>query len=325
MQFQLSWLLYPLLLLLAIAFGEGLQLLLADRDADKHVNRRLRLIAQTPDQRAAFELLRRKAPGERSSQWLAEVLKTSPLQWLDRMIGEAGLEVTVERIVLYMVGAVVAIVAVMYIFHFRLPAAAGAGFAGGVLLPLWFINRMRRRRLNRLADQLPDAIDMLVRSLRAGHPVPTGIGIVARETPDPIGSEFGLVFDEMSYGADLRDALEKMQQRVQIPEINYMVVAMRIQYGTGGNLADILGTLSGVMRARRNLFSKVRALSAEARFGGKILAGMPPGIVALISVFNPNYYADVGVNKGLTIVMGGAAFVVALGMVMIRKIVRIRV
>lgn len=322
----LAWYVYPMMLLFAIAFGEGLHLLLADRDADKHVNRRLRLIAQHPDQRSAYELLRRKPAGEGTSLWLADLLKTSPLQGLDRMIGEAGMEVSVERVCLIIVGVTVGLVLVLHVlFKFGVVVSFVGGFCGGVLVPLWYINRMRRKRLNHLADQMPDAIDMLVRSLRAGHPVPTGIGVVAREMPDPIGTEFGLVFDEMSYGSDFRIAMERMSERNRIPEINYMVVAMRIQYGTGGNLADILSTLASVMRARRNLFAKVKALSAEARFGGKILGGMPPMIVFLISLFNPTFYEGVGTNTSLTIIMGGAGFVCALGMVLIRKIVNIRV
>jgi tight adherence protein B len=326
MKFELAWLAYPLLLLTAIALGEGLNLFFADRDAGKHVNRRLRVIAAHPDRREAFELLRRKAPGEGSSAWLADFLKSSPLRALDRWLGEADIQTPVERVCLYIVVVMLALtIAVHLLFKFGLPLSGLIGVVVGFLLPMWLINRMRRRRLNHLADQLPDALDMLVRSLKAGHPVPTGISICAHEMSDPIGTEFGLVSDEMSYGSDFRVALERMGERLRIPEINYMVVALRIQYGTGGNLADILNSLSQVMRARRNLFAKVKALSAEARLGGKILGAMPPGIVALISVFNPHFYDDVGVNTTLTIIMGGAGFVCLLGMVMIRKIVNIRV
>jgi tight adherence protein B len=326
MPLELNWLLYPLILLVAIAFGEGLHLLLADRDADKHINRRLRLIAQHPDQRAAFELLRRRQPGEGASKWMAGLLGTSPLQRFDRLLGEADIQTPVERVCLYLVVMIVALLLALHaIFQFGALITLGGALVGGLLLPLWVINRKRRRRLNHLADQLPDAIDMLVRSLRAGYPVPTGIGIVAKEMPDPIGSEFGLVYDEMSYGADLRSALEKMGQRLRVPEVNYMVVAMRIQYGTGGNLADILSSLAQVMRARRNLYAKVKALSAESRFGGKILGAMPPGIVFLVNVFNPHYYDQVGNNTLLTIIMGIAATACVAGLVMIRKVVNIRV
>jgi tight adherence protein B len=325
-KFDVFWLVYPLLLLTAIALGEGLNLFFADRDAGKHVNRRLQVIAAHPDRREAYELLRRKAPGEGSSRWLADLLRLSPLQALDRRLGEADIHTPVERVCLYIVGLMIALaIGVHLVFKLSFPASVGIGVVVGFLLPIWLINRIRRRRLNHLADQLPDALDMLTRSLRAGHPVPTGISIVAREMADPIGTEFGLVSDEMSYGAEFRTALEKMGERLRIPEINYMVVAMRIQYGTGGNLADILGSLAAVMRARRNLFAKVKALSAEARMGGKILGAMPPGIVALISVFNPHFYDDVGKNTLLTIIMGVAGFVCLLGMVMIRKIVNIRV
>ncbi len=323
---RLNLLIYPMLVVVAIAFIEGLRLILTDANAEKQVNKRLRLIASQHDQRAAYELLRRRSLGEGSSAWLKGLLATSPAQWFDHLLGEADVGVPTERVVLYMVIGFVAAFAVLRIFfHYGIAASAGGGLLIAIGAPLFLINRMRRKRLAKLADQLPDALDMLVRSLRAGHPVPTGIGIVAREMSDPIGTMFGLVADEMSYGADLKDALEKMGQRARIPEVNYMIVAIRIQYGTGGSLAEILAGLAEVMRARRNLFGKVKALSAEARFGGKILAVMPPGIVALISLFNPHFYKPVGESTTLAIIMGFAAAICVLGMVMIRKIVNIHV
>jgi tight adherence protein B len=326
MPIKASMLVYPLLVIVVIAFVEGLRLVLTDANVEKQVNKRLRVIASQPDQRAAYEVLRRKSLGEGSSGLFRGLLLSSPLQALDRLLAEADIGVTTERVCLYLAILTLGAAAVLrLVFHYGPFICVLGGLFVGVVLPLFYLRRRRRARLNKLGDQLPDALDMLVRSLRAGHPVPTGISIVAREMQDPIGTEFGLVADEMSYGADLKDALEKMGQRARTPDVNYMIVAIRIQYGTGGSLAEILAGLATVMRARRNLFAKVKALSAEARFGGKILAVMPPGIVALISLFNPHFYAPVGESTMLAIIMGVAGGICVLGMVMIRKIVNIHV
>src|SRR5207245_8135668 len=127
----------------------------------------------------------------------------------------------------------------------------------------------------RSAEEPPAALDRFVRSVRAGHPIPTAIRMIAVEMPAPSGTEFGMVLDSMKYGLDLRDALQRMTQRVPVPELQYMVGAIRIQHAAGGNLAEILGSLSSIMRERLNLYMKVKALSAESRLSGKVLACIP--------------------------------------------------
>jgi tight adherence protein B len=129
----------------------------------------------------------------------------------------------------------------------------------------------------------------------------------------------------MSYGLDFKDALEKMGKRVPLRDINYMIVAMRIQHSTGGSLAEILTSLASVIRARQNLFGKVRALSAESRFAGKILGGMPFAVVGVLLLMNPHYYDDAKTSTGLAITLGVAAFLAVIGVLGMRKVVNIRV
>jgi tight adherence protein B len=166
---------------------------------------------------------------------------------------------------------------------------------------------------------------MLVRSLRAGHPVMTGINLVAQEMPDPIGTEFGLVFDEMSYGLDIRESLEKMASRLKVLEIDYMVVAIRVQQGTGGSLAEILTSFVSVMRQRQLLHAKVKAVSAEARLSAKILGGLPIVVVGAITLINPHYYDEAKTNPGLAYVLGGAALLALTGILLLRRVTNIRV
>jgi tight adherence protein B len=195
----------------------------------------------------------------------------------------------------------------------------------GIGGPLLWIVYIRRRRMLRITAQLPDALDMLVRSLRAGHPVATGVGLVAREMNPPIATEFGAVFDEMSYGVDLRQAFEKMSQRLRIIEIDYMIAAMRIQSSTGGNLAEVLGALSNVMREKVKLKAKILALSAEARFSGVVLAALPILVVIALFLLNPHYYDIAKDHPVLKWILGAAAGEMLVGIVLVRKIVHIRV
>lgn len=328
MAFDTSDLLYPAILIGVMAFVEGLYLLVTDMrgGADKQVNRRLRVMAREADQRAAYDLLRPKALGEGASPWLLSILNSGAVRSLDRLIATSGIRLTTERTILFMVVGFAGVFAALDV-GLRLDifssAVGGAVLAFGV--PLFIISRIRRHRIMKFSAQLPDAIDMLVRSLRAGHPIPSGISLVAREMPDPIGSEFGLVFDGMAYGMELRNALQKMADRLALFEVDYMVVAMRIQENTGGNLAEILGSLASVIRERMNLRAKVRALSAEGRLAGKILSALPIAVVAGLLLINPHYYDAAKSSTGLAATLAFAVGLAIFGVVLLRRFVNIRV
>ena len=152
---------------------------------------------------------------------------------------------------------------------------------------------LRSRRQKKFAAQFPDAIDIIVRSLRAGHPVPIAINMVARELPDPIGSEFGTVTDEITYGADLETAMRNLYFRVGTDDLPLFVTAVAIQGSTGGNLGEILENLSAVIRQRFKMRRKIRALAAEGRASALILSSLPIGLFAVINFLVPNFYASV--------------------------------
>ena len=152
---------------------------------------------------------------------------------------------------------------------------------------------MRSRRQKRFAAQFPDALDMIVRSLRAGHPTPIALTMVAREMPDPIGSEFGIVVDEITYGADLETALRNLNVRVGQDDLPLFVTAVAIQGSTGGNLGEILENLSSVIRMRFKMRRKIRALAAEGRASALILSSLPIAMFMIMPVVAPNFYASV--------------------------------
>ena len=270
--------------------------------------------------------LRRKALDEGAAPWLATLLVSSPVRWFDNLIIASGINRPTERVLAVMTFGVSAVAVMLkLVVGLGLLMSLLGSFVVAVMLPIVVILSMRTRRARRIAEQLPEALDMFVRSLRAGHPIPTAIRMIAIEMPAPIGAEFAMVFDGMKYGLDLRDALQRMTRRVPVPELQYMVGAIRIQHAAGGNLAEILGSLSSIMRDRLKLYMKVKALSAESRFSGKILAGMPFAIVALIYLTNPGFYDGARTDSALAMVLYFAAFLVLLGIVLLRRIVNIRV
>jgi tight adherence protein B len=163
----------------------------------------------------------------------------------------------------------------------------------GLGLPLLFLRRARSRRIARFAAQLPDALDMIVRSLRAGHPTTVAIGLVAREMPDPLGTEFGIVSDEITFGLSLEQAVLKLAERVGFEGLNLLAVSLSIQAKTGGNLTEILSNLARTLRERQKLRLKVRALSAEGRWSAIIISLFPVVMFGVLMLISPVYYGDV--------------------------------
>ena len=126
----------------------------------------------------------------------------------------------------------------------------------GIIAPIMHLKTMRANRVKKFSEQLPDALDIMVRSLQAGHPISAAMSLVSKEMSDPIGTEFGIAVDEMTYGLDMRDALESMGRRMEVQDFQYVVVSINIQHETGGNLAEVLRNLSTVIRDRFRMFKK---------------------------------------------------------------------
>lgn len=181
------------------------------------------------------------------------------------------------------------------------------------VIPLMVLRYLRSRRHKLFGLQLPEALDLITRGLKAGHPVPVAISMVGREMPDPIGSEFGMVADEVTYGSDMVSALQNMYERVGHEDLPLFVTAVSIQNTSGGNLREILDGLSSVIRERGKLRRKVRAISTEGRMSAYILTAVPALLAAAMMVLMPNFYGDV-VDEPLTwYLLGGTAFWLGVG------------
>jgi tight adherence protein B len=327
MHIDSSMIAYGAVLIAVVAFVQGAYIFLSGLSGGdaQIVNRRLDELSPIGSEESKNPL-RRKSLSAGKSPWLAVILETASLRSLDNLVSTSGIRMSTEQILFFTVIGAAVIFEVLDVFSgYNLIICVAGSLTLAFLLPLGWIVHTRRRRLARITAQLPDSLDTLVRSMRAGHPVATGVGLVAREMAAPIGEEFARVFDEMSYGMDLRQAFEKMSRRLGLVEINYMIAAMRIQSTTGGNLAEVLAALSTVMREKVKLKSKVKALSAEARFSGLILAILPIGVVCVLVLMNPHYYDAAKTNNTLKAILAGAAALMVLGIFLVRKFVNIRI
>jgi tight adherence protein B len=184
---------------------------------------------------------------------------------------------------------------------------------------------LRSRRQDKFAAQFPDSLDIIVRSLRAGHPVPVAVNMVGREMGDPIGSEFGIVTDEITYGADLETAMRNLYARIGSDDLPLFVTAVAIQGPTGGNLGEILQNLSGVIRDRFKMRRKIRALAAEGRASAMILSALPIGMFFIILWLVPDFYGsvwDIPLTKEL---VAGAAVWMIVGNIVMFKMVNFKI
>lgn len=192
-------------------------------------------------------------------------------------------------------------------------------------LPLMWISRRAEKRRKRMEEQFPVALDIFVRALRAGHPVSAAIELLTQEMEDPLGSEFGLVSDEVSYGANLTDALSALAERWDLDDIRMFVVSLSLQSETGGNLAEILGNLATVIRERAAMYMKVRALSSEGRMSGWMLTVLP--VFTFVSMFlvNSRFYLDVATDSIFIYGFTTLLVMYVIGVWMIRRMVDLKV
>jgi tight adherence protein B len=193
------------------------------------------------------------------------------------------------------------------------------------LLPYLYVTRAKAKRLDRIEQQLPDALDLMGRALRAGHAFPTALKMVGDEMSDPIATEFRVAFDEVNFGIAMPEALMNLATRVPSTDLRYFVIAVLIQRETGGNLSELLASISAIIRDRLKLLGQVKVLSAEGRMSAWVLGLLPFGAALMIQLTNPEFleilYTDPGGRKMLAIV----GVMMVLGVLAMRKIINIRV
>ncbi|EIF34595.1 Flp pilus assembly protein TadB [Burkholderia sp. Ch1-1] len=252
------------------------------------------------------------------------LLRMPRVHALDRQLQQSGLKWSVARFIAYTLLSALTGAFAGFVLHVPAPVLGVFAAVAG-LLPTMIVRRKRVRRILQLERQLPDAADLIARALRAGHSFPATLGMVGQELPDPLGGEFALVFDEINYGVSMNDALLNMVSRVPVEDLRYFVIAVLIQREAGGNLAEILGSISGIIRERLKLLGKVRVLSAEGRLSAWVLAVLPFAILGLLTVLNPGYISVFWKDPAGVQLAGVAITMMLFGILWMRKIVRIHI
>ena len=252
---------------------------------EKRVNRRLSLLQEGRDTEEVLSILRQE---RESSERSASLPVIGNLVEKARHANIVVAPRTIAFVVLLMAGITFILLNLFTGAAFQIQVVVSA-VSGYATVYLWLRNKARTR-IALFEEQLPDALDLMVRSLRVGHPINAAISIVAREMPDPLGTEFGIIADEATYGMPVMDALERMADRVPVPDLRFLAIAVNIQATSGGNLAEILDGLSKVIRSRFKLFRKVKAITAEARWSGWFLSIFPIVALLLVQVVEPQYY-----------------------------------
>ena len=244
---------------------------------------------------------------------------------LNRLVLQSGLTLGFARlIIIFSIIAAVVFAALMVFRGSLFEAALGALFSATVL-PYFVLRVLRSRRQRKFGAQFPDALDIIVRSLRAGHPVPIAVNMVAREMPDPMGTEFGIVADEVTYGADLETAMRNLYSRVGQDDLPLFVTAVAIQGSTGGNLGEILENLSAVIRQRFKMRRKVRALAAEGRASALILSSLPILMFGVVQVISPDFYGSVWQYDITKMILGLAICWMLIGNLAMYKLVNFKI
>lgn len=244
------------------------------------------------------------------------------LGWLSQLYRQSGLMLSLPRRVLYtlviMLGAW--ILASWLASGVFLQIALTLVIGPGVILAL--VMRVRARRMAKFVAQLPDALDIIVRSMNSGHPLTSAIALVGREMPDPIGSEFGILSDQLTFGSELDDAMLRMVDRVGADELNLLAVTVSVQRSTGGNLSEILDNLSSMIRDRAMLRNKIHAISAEGRITAIIMAAFPFLLYLMISSLVPTYFDPVWESGYGTTVVISILVLMSFGLLILYKLVK---
>lgn len=202
-----------------------------------------------------------------------------------------------------------------------------APVAGVILffLPFYYVSFMKKRRIGKFNQQLPEALEMLSRSLRAGHSLGAGFGLIADEMPDPLAKEFGRCFEEQNFGVSLEQSLESMTKRIPNLDLRFFATAVILQRQTGGDLAEILDKIGGLVRARYRLAGQIQALTGEGRLSGIVLLALPPGLFTAMLFLNKDYVMKLFTDPAGQWLLGGAIVMQFLGALVIRKIIDIKV
>ena len=257
--------------------------------------------------------------------WLQDLVSsTGPGERVSMFVRASGLQTTAAELLLLSLLLAAAGFTLLALFG-QLPTLGAALAISLGVLPWWRVSSARNKRIQRFEQQFPEALDMMSRAMRAGHAFPSAIKMCGEEMSEPMGRDFRLLSDEMNYGVPAAEALQNLALRVPLPDVSYFVVAVLIQRESGGNLAELLDSISSILRARLMLLGEVRTLSAEGKLSAIILTALPFCVALAVNLANPKFMDVLWTDPAGMRVVGVALLLMVLGMLWMRSIIRIRV
>lgn len=314
---DMAWLLANIMIffgVLIIVLGGAQVLGVSGNEVEQAIKRRLQALSSGADPEAVLRLLRRR----RESEGFGRL--PGLRQW-PALVRQAGVNAKPEHLITVM-GLTTVILAMLLSLLISWLIAILTAFMLCIMLPLIALHMRRKRRRIELSKQLPDAIDLMVQSLRAGHPITPAFSSIAREMPDPIATELGLVADAISYGDDLPTAVDEMAKRISLEDFGYFAVAITIQHSTGGNLASVLESLGRVIRDRFTMERKIKALSAEGRITAIVVSSVPIVLSGFLHLASPQYYAEAASDPLFAPLLGLGLLLTFANAIVLRRQVR---
>ena len=282
----------------------------------------------------ANDRLRRMQSNEPQANVVAKIRKSRSLTesgdlqgaiiWLNELVMQSGLPLGSKGIYFVIPGTSLSLCLMFFLLKGTATWACG-GAVIGLLLPILVLKFMVNRRRKKAVVQLPEALDVIVRSLSAGHPVPVAMGLVAREMADPIGSEFGIASDEVSFGSNISTAIQRLADRIGHDDFELFSAMIRLQERTGGNLAELLRANAKTIRDRQKMRLRIKACSAEGRMSAYILNVAPIALFLLIRLTSPDFYGDVSDSPLIKPAFIGVAIWMLIGNLVMRKMINFRI
>jgi tight adherence protein B len=291
---------------------------------ENEAEKRMQSVARTgaPAVKSAARVVRsRREQVEKSLKEIEDRSKQRKSPPLSTRLGQAGLSWTKRQ---FMIGSAIlgfVVAATVLIFDVGPFAVLGAGFAAGAGLPRWTLSYLKRRRERLFIDRLPDAIDVVVRGIKSGLPLADSLRIIAAESPEPIRSEFRSILETQAIGVPLGEACAKLFDRMPLPEANFFAIVIAIQQKSGGNLSEALGNLSKVLRDRKKMKGKIKAMSTEATASASIIGALPIAVMAVVYLTSPDYITLLWTDHLGKMMLAGSAIWMSIGVFVMKKMI----
>lgn len=317
-------------LLAALTFGGvGFAVFAPAMERQSRVNRRVQTVIQGPKaikpgkKQDSVEVTaqRRKAVQETLKELEQKQKAAKKKQTLKHQIEQAGLDIS-PRLFIALAGVAGLLFGLfMYVSGQPYYVALGGTFATALGLPRWLLGFLKNRRQKAFMEEFANALDVIVRGVKAGLPIGECLKIIARESADPVGSEFTELVEGQKVGISLEQGLARMYERMPLAEVNFFMIVLTIQQKSGGNLSEALGNLSTVLRSRKLMRSKIQAMSSEAKASAMIIGSLPPGVMTMVYITTPDYINLLFTEQTGNIMLVGGVLWMATGVLIMKKMI----